>query len=370
MMLPYFVLHDDLHLMPRPSLQTESDLDLITLPHYVCEVPAVLFFPYITCTVEGWFREPFGPTFVIPQIPLDRLKGRYWLDSLASRQVELIMSDQTGLRHGWINVDGSPYSEDGWPIDYLELKRLATAAKSYFLDEIRYVYDESKRSRDARKTSTPTRHCFSEDVATFGATKEYLNWYIERFNVFFDKLLAIGQENDKEKREKCLVAGWTINRLAVDVLTISLVDAPYIRKWHFFGLLDAVAALKNEFDNVGHDKDHDTAKKMLEEPFLQQFLEPALDQIPVKSIRDEVIAHTRTQYEAIAKMKIVDKEKGSVLISGSDLIWLYRNTRHGYTLRKTDDRIALLKHSGEIPNDLSDLAIALWHYVLLRFPSL
>lgn len=365
MILPYLVLHDDLGLKPRPSMQMESDLELKTLPQYVCKVPSVLFFPYITCVVEDWFGGGFGPHFVIPQIPLNRLKGRYWLDSLASRQLELIRQDQTGFRHGWINPDGSPYSEGEWPLEYLELKRLATAAKSFLLDEIRYVYDESKRSRDSRKTNTPTRHCFSENVANFDITKEYLNWYIERFNVLFDKLLAIGQESDQEKREKCLVAGWTINRIAVDIITISVIDVPYIRKWQFFGLLDAVAALKNEFDGTGHkgSKDRDTAQEMLEKPFLQQFLEPTLGRIPVRAIRDQVLAHTRAQYDAVDQMRTDDQ-------TGPKLLWLYRNSRHGYTLRDTNKRRQVLEHCGTIPNDLPDLAIALWHYVLLKFPEL
>jgi hypothetical protein len=52
------------------------------------------------------------------------------------------------------------------------------------------------------------------------------------------------------------------------------------------------------------------------------------------------------------------------------VLWLYRTSRHGYTLRKETERLALLQHTGKIPNDLPDLAIALWHYILLRFPNL
>ena len=143
------------------------------------------------------------------------------------------------------------------------------------------------------------------------------------------------------------------------------MDAPYIRKWQFFGLLDAVAALKNEFDGTGHkgNKDRDTAQEMLEKPFLQQFLEPTLGRIPVRAIRDEVLAHTRAQYDAVDQMRTDDQ-------TGSKLLWLYRNSRHGYTLRDTNKRRQMLEHCGTIPNDLPDLAVALWHYVLLKFPDL
>jgi hypothetical protein len=242
---------------------------------------------------------------------------------------------------------------------------LATAAKVYLLDDIRYVYDEEVRSHDSSKTNTPTRHCFSENMAAFDATKEYLAWYIEQFNALFDRLRAIGQENTPEKRELCLVAGWTLNRLAVDVMVISVMDAPYVRKWQFFGLWDAIAALKNEFDGVGHNgsADCDSARRMLEELFFHQHIEPALNQIPVKAIRDELLAHTQTQYEAIEQMRTTEQ-------TGPEVLWLYRNSRHGYTLRDPDRRRQMLRHSGIIPNDLPDLAIAFWHYILVRFPNL
>ena len=48
MILPYLVLHDDLHTGPMPSMQQDSDLDLLTLPYYFCKVPSSLFFPFIT----------------------------------------------------------------------------------------------------------------------------------------------------------------------------------------------------------------------------------------------------------------------------------------------------------------------------------
>jgi hypothetical protein len=43
-------------------------------------------------------------------------------------------------------------------------------------------------------------------------------------------------------------------------------------------------------------------------------------------------------------------------------LWAYRNSRHGYSIQDIE---TLLKHSGKIPDDLPDLCIALWHYVLL-----
>ena len=284
MILPYLVLHDDLRTGPIPSMQQDSDLDLLTLPYYFCKVPSSLFFPFITCSVENWFGQRFGPTFLIPHLSLNRIESRNWLTNIAAHQLELVNLEPAGFQHGWIKPDGSVYTENGWPLTELELKRLATTVKSYFLDDIRYVYDATKRSSDGSKTSLPNRHQFSADTAAFDSTKEYLSWYVDRFNVFFDNLLVIGQANTAEKRQLCLVAGWTLSRLAVDMLTISLTDVPYLRKWQFFAFLDALAALKNEFDGTGHDDlaDSKTARKILTTSFWRDAIEPSLAKFPCR----------------------------------------------------------------------------------------
>jgi hypothetical protein len=194
-------------------------------------------------------------------------------------------------------------------------------------------------------------------------TTAYLEWYVEQFNALFEELLAIGQNSDQAGREKCLVTGWTINRLAVDTIAISITDAPYIRRWQFFGMLDAIAGLKNEFEGTSHYNDAQTAKEMLDLAFFRQTIEPLLSRIPIPAVRDELLTHTRIQYHAIDEMQTDG-------CTGPELVRLYRNSRHGYTLRNSDDRRQLLEHCGSIPNDMPDLAIALWHYVLLKFPEL
>jgi hypothetical protein len=302
--LPYLV-HEDLRFEalkfpPDGYLQRDSDLDLKTLPLYVCKVPSVAFFPYVTYFVGTWFQTT--PTFVIPRVPLDRLGGRFWLDGIVSWPFDLIRPEHRGLRLRWVKPDGTPCSKG---IEYMELVQRAYAARTYLLDEIRYVYDESKSSLDSRKTNAPSRHQFSEEVAAFAATEEYLNWYIDSLNGFFSKLIAIGKHNDKEGREQCLIA-----------------------------------------------------KSMLEQTFLRNSLVPTLEKIPVKTIRDQVIDHTINIYDAIDRMSTKNA-------TGQDLLWEYRNSRHGYAIKKRD---ALLLHSGRIPDDLPDLTIALWHYVLLGFP--
>jgi hypothetical protein len=50
--LPILV-HQDRHLPPGPYFQQKSDIDLRTLPYYICKVPSVLFFPYVTYFVPS-----------------------------------------------------------------------------------------------------------------------------------------------------------------------------------------------------------------------------------------------------------------------------------------------------------------------------
>ena len=54
-------------------------------------------------------------------------------------------------------------------------------------------------------------------------------------------------------------------------------------------------------------------------------------------------------------------------MSGQDLLRAYRNSRHGYAITEYQQQ-ALISHNGKIPDNLPDLCIALWHYVLLEFP--
>jgi len=366
--LPYFVHHDDIGHPPTRAMQRDSDLELTTLPQYACKAPATLFFPYITYIVRNWFDRPFGPTFIIPTEPLNRLHGRYWLSSLTCNPIELARPPDSGLRHGWINDDGSALISGDWPMECLELRRLAAAAQTMLLDEIQHVYDETRSSDDSVKTNTPSRHSFCASLVEFEVTKQYLDWYIGAFNRLFASLMSIGQRNTRTDREQCLLTGWTINRLAADVTAISTVDVPYIRKWQFFGFLDGVATLKNEFLGISHRQDAATAQDILTPAFFRSHLEPVLAQIPVDRIRQEVVTHTEAIYNAIADMQLEDPRHGDNP-SGPELLRLYRNSRHGYALMRERDRHRLIMHSGQIPDSLPDLCIALWHYILLSFPN-
>ena len=67
-------------------------------------------------------------------------------------------------------------------------------------------------------------------------------------------------------------------------------------------------------------------------------------------------------------MEVFFKTKdGEKTMNGQDLLWAYRNSRHGYAITN-HQRQALIAHDGKIPDNLPDLCIALWHYLLLEFP--
>ena len=90
------------------------------------------------------------------------------------------------------------------------------------------------------------------------------------------------------------------------MLTISLTDVPYLRKWQFFAFQDALAALKNELDGSGHSDtaDKDTAKAMLTKTFWHDTVVPVLNQIPVAIIRNELVTHTEKQYDEVDRLKV------------------------------------------------------------------
>lgn len=301
---------------------------------------------------------------------MNRLHGKYWLDGIALSPAHLVnpQYSESKYRLAWIEPDGQIKPENIY--SHAEIISLASAAQTYFLDEIRYVYDEKKSALDHSKSSEPSRYCFGENIATFENTKEYLDWYISIFNEFFHKLLEIGDQADKDKRPQFLIAGWTINRLAVDALTIASTDAPYIRKWQFFGFLDALGNLINQITTgkTGAREDGEKVGELLTMSFFQSIIRPTLEKIPVLAIRQELIAYTQTIYESIDAMKTkYDSKDGESIMSGQDLLRAYRNSRHGYAITENQRR-ALIAHDGKIPDNFPDLCIALWHYVMLEFP--
>jgi hypothetical protein len=321
---------------PINYLQQMSDLNFQTFPIYACQIPAVSFFPFVTYISGTWFNR--SPSFIIPHKPLNRLDGRYWLDSYAQHPMLLVEPRYSNDSFGWVEAGGKINSET--LISHSEMLRLSFAAKSYFLDGIRYVYDENKSTLDHRKTNTPSRHIFDDQVASFEGTKEYLEWYLSIFNSFYKRFEEAGKRTlgitNKDYQEDCqhrlLAIEWTMTRLAVDVFTIASNDVPYIRKWQFFGFLDALGGLFNLVVNDASEKS--VVLDLLTLDHFQNEIVPVLNNIPVIPLRDAVVGYTQQIYEAIAKI-------GDETISGPSLLWAYRNSRHGYNLRDRKNAMRL-----------------------------
>ena len=361
-------LYQELGIKQNKNLQQDSDLDLRTLPIYACKVPSFFFYPFVTYHCGTWFTS--GPNFILPTQPLNRLQGKNWIDSIALSPAHLVNPEysESKYRLAWVEPNGSIKPENVY--SHAEIISLASAAKTYLGDEIRYVYDENRSILDTQRSNKPSRYCFNESIADFENTKKYLTWYISIFNKLFGNLLKLGEQKDKEKRTQYLIAGWTINRLAVDTLTIMSTDVPYVRKWQFFGFLDALGSLINQVTTGKTDsrKDRRKVNELLSLQYFTENIQPALNKIPISAIRQEIINYTQSIYESIEAMEVAFRTKdGEKTMSGQDLLWAYRNSRHGYAIT-ANQRQALIAHDGKIPDNLPDLCIALWHYLLLEFP--
>ena len=119
---------------------------------------------------------------------------------------------------------------------------------------------------------------------------------------------------------------------------------------------------------TGSKEDAEKFSELLTMAFFQSSIKPTLERIPVLAIREELIAHTQSIYESIEAMETkYDSKNGKSIMSGQKLLRAYRNSRHGYKISENERR-ALIAHDGKIPDNLPDLSIALWHYLLLNFP--
>lgn len=364
MILPT-LLHQDCNLQSGSYFQSSSDLDLASLPLYACKIPSVIFFPYVTYFAGTWGAN--HPSLLIPKQPLNRTMGINWLHNSALHPYDLMNGGFEDIVLRWINNKTNNVEGE---IKIEEIKWVASAVKTYLLDEIRYVYDENKSAFDSRKSSRPSRYLFSSEMSKVNVTKEYLSWYIDQFSHFFERLVNIGKQDNPEERTKCFIAGLTMSRLAIEAMTILSTDIPIIRKWQFFDFLDMTANFINSIKGIPPSPQNDKTKvlEILSDEFYEKDIVPVLNMIPVKNIRNELISHTQNIFNKIKEMKVeVNNRKQSFSRTGPEVLWAYRNTHHGYSLNKKDQD-TLIFHNGRIFDDLPDLTIALWHYILLKFP--
>ena len=120
-------LYQELGIKRGDNLQEDSDLDLHTLPLYACKVPSVLFYPFVTYHCGTWFSAPAN--FIIPNIPLNRLHGKNWVNNLALSPAHLVNPEYSNSKYrlAWIEPNGQIKPENVY--GHAEIISLATAAQ-------------------------------------------------------------------------------------------------------------------------------------------------------------------------------------------------------------------------------------------------
>ena len=343
-------LREEMRGKARRLDQSASDLDFDLLDYHCLKLPAVWFYPWITYFIRRLAPRMRVPAVLfIPNEPLHREAGRNWLMAMAQPGWLIVTEgrDEQSKRLAWVDMKDMKVDEEA-SLSAYEVRQLAHAVEEYLLYDLRFVYSETKSSNDFIKDFAASRYHYPDSVVHPESTKQYLDWYINQIGQVMTTIVAI---DDAPCRK---VVALMINRLAVNIIIIMAVDIPYIRKWYFLGLLDMLASLESLCRQVSERSQHQEAELwgyFLDPGFWEAVVFPALEQIPVDTIRSELLSLSEQQLKAICNL-------GSEAI---DILRDYRNSYHGYYLLNQENMERLLQHSGEIPVDLPDLSIGLWH---------
>ena len=184
---------------------------------------------------------------------------------------------------------------------------------------------------------------FPQDFAVLPEMRSYFEWYIDRCDALLGQLLAIG-----EVKQRFLLV-LTLNRIAVETELIETSELPYLMKLLFYGVLDKYA---NLYKQLGLENDETKVwKTLLVKGFYETEVEEALQSIPGRV--GEVLSH--------GAMWIFDHLEFNA--PPPETIREYRNSNHGYRIRKVDK---LLEDPGDLHNDVTSLATILWHWLLAK----
>ncbi len=193
------------------------------------------------------------------------------------------------------------------------------------------------------------RSVFPEALATLPSRKEYLEWAIQGIDSLIEETLRIEHPITR------LLIQWTISRIAVETYLIAILDVPILRKTILYHLLDKYASLMHlaEFPFSGLARGQvgevEAWLAMLRQEMWTQQVMPALSKIPGQ-VGQFLIHSAEWAYEKLAEGSPTPEQ-----------LRAYRNTSHGYTIRDASD---LLRDTGEVQNDLPDISLGLWHYLL------
>jgi len=332
--------------------QRASDIDFDLLDFYCIKPPAIWFYPHIAYLISRLAPRLRVPLVIyIPDQPLNREDAKDWLMSISHPPSLLLAEPREGdaSRLGWIDEDDT-LSSAGWVVTERGARALALAVEQQYLHDFRFVYDETKSIQAARQDYIASQYHHPPNVVEPKSTKQYLEWYIAKVS---NVMASIVKMDDALSRH---VVSQTVNRIAIDLALIMTIEIPYLRKWYFFYLLDSLTSLEGLRRGLSakqlRDKASSIWKEFLQDTFYHDRVKKALQQIPNHVIREHLQEHISAEYSKLT----------SALI---DLLRTYRNTHHGYYLANEKAIKDVLAHSGEISNDLPDIAIGLWHYLLL-----
>jgi hypothetical protein len=193
------------------------------------------------------------------------------------------------------------------------------------------------------------RSIFPEGVAKQESRKAYLEWAVTRIDCLVEATLGIADSITR------LLVQWTISRIAIETYLIAILDVPFIRKTILYHLLDKYASLAHlaeypfERLRTGMTGETDAWLALLDWQMWERNVQSALSRIP-RPAGQFITSRTEWIYEQLRDGDPTPR-----------MLRAYRNTSHGYRIRAAED---LLKDTGEVHNDIADISLGLWHYLL------
>lgn len=184
---------------------------------------------------------------------------------------------------------------------------------------------------------------------------KYLEWYIDHLGILVDFVL------NRPNLDDFYLLSLTLSRICVETYFMQVSWSSFIRKIVFFNLLDKYASLVKEVLRLSI-KDVEIWKRMLSTSTYENKIKHNLekvDEVVGSSFKGTGSAFYKDNTIALSlhlEGNLSEEEIGNLLRA-------YRNSHHGYLLRR-DQRKLILSHTGNISNALPDLSIIFWHALL------
>lgn len=206
------------------------------------------------------------------------------------------------------------------------------------LCDVQHIFDDQWTFDGSRGPKSASNEIILNPIKQL----DYFEWFIEKINDRMSDILLI---DDFLLREKLVM---TINRAIFDAHLSVTSELPYISKVFFFNFLDKLANIMTILNNNPNDTGE--WKKLIDEDFLCKTVRETIKKIPNMAGK-----HLNDILDfAVKEMKFGDLNPEYL----RDL----RNTNHGYNVNQKSI-LRLMKHDGEINNDIPLLATILLLYI-------